>query len=261
MRPRRRNVTRSIAVHSYKGGTGKTTITANVAVALALKGRRVGVMDMDLEGPGLHVFFDLDPSQLRFTVSDVLAGVASPEAACVRMSEKMNLNGGEIYYTPASVKVSEIMRTLKEGFELDTFENAIRRLQEKFGLHYLLIDTHPGIQHDTLLALGICDHQVVISRVDQQDIFGTGVLVEISSTMDKPVHLILNMIPPRIRESEVLKFARTLGAHFTVDMAGWLPFSEEVIGSLSKAILTLKMPRNPMSQRFRGLAEAIESFA
>src|SRR5207249_9237742 len=86
-------MTRSIAVHSYKGGTGKTTITANVAVALALKGRRVGVMDMDLEGPGLHVFFDLDPSQLRFTVNDVLVGVAPPEAACVRMSEKMNLNG------------------------------------------------------------------------------------------------------------------------------------------------------------------------
>ncbi len=254
-------MTRSIAVHSYKGGTGKTTIIANVAVALALKGRRVGVMDMDLEGPGLHIFFDVDPSQLRFTLNDVLAGVAPPEAACVRMSEKMHLNGGEIYYAPASVKVSEIMRTLKEGFELDMFEHAIRRLQEKYGLHYLLIDTHPGIQHDTLLALGVCDHEIMVSRVDQQDIFGTGVLMEISSTMDKPVHLILNMIPPRVRESEVLKFARALGAHFTVNMAGWLPFSEEVIGSLSREVLTLKTPKNRMSQRFRGLAEAVESFA
>ncbi len=254
-------MTRSIAVHSYKGGTGKTTIIANVAVALALKGRRVGVMDMDLEGPGLHIFFDIDPSQLRFTMNDVLAGVAPPEAACVRMSEKMHLNGGEIYYAPASVRVSEIMRTLKEGFELDMFENATRRLQEKFGLHYLLIDTHPGIQHDTLLALGVCDHQVVVSRIDQQDIFGTGVLMEISSTMDKPVHLVLNMIPPRVRESEVLKFARALGAHFTVNMAGWLPFSEAVISSLSREVLTLKTPKNQMSQRFGGLAEAVESFA
>lgn len=254
-------MTRSIAIHSYKGGTGKTTITANVAVALALKGRRVGVMDMDLEGPGLHVFFDVDPNQLRFTLNDVLAGVAPPEAACVRMSEKMHLNGGEIYYAPASVKVSEIMRTLKEGFEVDMFEHAIRRLQEKYGLHYLLIDTHPGIQHDTLLALGVCDHQVMVSRVDQQDIFGTGVLVEISSTMDKPVHLVLNMIPPQVREAEVLKFARVFGAHFTVQMAGWLPFSEGIIGSLSRAILTLKTPKDPMSRRFRGLAEAVESFA
>jgi septum site-determining protein MinD len=254
-------MTRSIAVHSYKGGTGKSTIVANVATALALKGRRVGVMDMDLEGPGLHVFFDVDPDKLRFTVNDVLAGVAPIEAACVRMSEKMDLHGGEIYYAPASVRVSEIMRTLKTGFELDMFENAIRRIQEKYGLHYLLIDTHPGIQHDTLLALGACDHQVIVSRIDQQDIFGTGVLVEVSSTFDKPVHLVMNMIPPRVRESEVLKFARVLGAHFTIDMSGWLPFSEEIIGSLSRSVLALKSPRNGAAERFRQLAESVESYS
>ncbi len=254
-------MTRSIAVHSYKGGTGKTTITANIAVALALKGRRVGVMDMDLEGPGLHVFFDIDPNELRFTLNDVLAGVAPPESACVRLSEKMSLNGGEIFYSPASVRVSEIMRTLKTGFELDMFENAIRRLQEKFGLHYLLIDTHPGIQNDTLLALGVCDHQMIVSRIDQQDIFGTGVMIEISTTFEKPVHLVLNMIPPRIKESEVTKFARVIGAHFAVDLAGWLPFSEEVIGSLSRSVLMLKMPKHSITARFRKLAEAAETFA
>ncbi|HEX9613509.1 MAG TPA: MinD/ParA family protein [Candidatus Bathyarchaeia archaeon] len=254
-------MTRSIAIHSYKGGTGKSTITANVAVALALKGRRVGIMDMDLEGPGLHVFFNIDPNELRFTLNDVLAGVAPPEAACVRLSEKMNLNGGEIYYSPASVRVAEIMRTLKTGFELDMFDNAVRRLQEKFGLHYLLIDTHPGIEHDTLLALGVCDHQMIISRIDQQDIFGTGVMIEVSTTFDKPIHLVLNMIPPRVKEAEVLKFARIIGAHFTVDMAGWLPFSEEVIGSLSRSILTLKQPKHAMTHRFRQIAENIEGFA
>ena len=254
-------MTRSIAVHSYKGGTGKSTLIANVAVALALKGRRVGVMDMDLEGPGLHIFFDVDPDKLRFTVNDVLAGVAPIEAACVRMSEKFHLNGGEIYYSPASVKVAEIMRTLKTGYELDTFEQAIRRIQEKYGLHYLFIDTHPGIQQDTLLALGVCDHHLIVSRVDQQDIFGTGVLIEVSSTLDKPAHLVLNMIPSRVREGEVLKFARSLGAHFAVDMAGWLPFSEEIIGSLSRSVLTLKLPRNPISMRFRELADSVESFA
>ena len=254
-------MTRSIAVHSYKGGTGKSTITANVAVALALKGRRVGVVDMDLEGPGLHVFFDIDPSELRFTINDVLAGVAAPEAATVRLGEKLDLGVGEIYYSPASVKVSEILRTLKTGFEVDMFHNAIKRLQERFGLHYLLIDTHPGIEHDTLLALGVCDHQLLVSRIDQQDIFGTGVMIEVSSTFEKPVHLVLNMIPPRVREAEVLKFARVMCAHFTVNMAGWLPFSEDVIASLSRSVFTMKLPKHPMTTRFRQIAESVESFA
>src|SRR5713226_9417923 len=118
-------MTRSIAVHSYKGGTGKSTITANVAVALALKGRRVGIIDMDLEGPGLHVFFDIDPNELRFTLNDVLAGVAPVEAAAVRLSEKLDLGPGEVYYCPASTRVSEILRTLKTGFEVDMFSTAI----------------------------------------------------------------------------------------------------------------------------------------
>lgn len=254
-------MTRSIAIHSYKGGTGKSTLAANIAVALALKGRRVGVMDMDLEGPGLHIFFDVDPDKLRFTLNDVLAGVCPVEAACVRMSEKMPLNGGEIYYSPASVKIAEIMRTLKTGYELETFENAIRRVQEKFGLHYLFIDTHPGIQHDTLLALGVCDHQLIVSRVDQQDIFGTGVLIEVSATLEKPVHLVLNMIPPRVKEAEVQKFARILGAHLTVDMSGWLPWSEEIIGSLSKSVLMLKGAKTGINGRIRQLAESVETYA
>ncbi|TMI37780.1 MinD/ParA family protein, partial [Candidatus Bathyarchaeota archaeon] len=42
-----------IAVHSFKGGTGKTTLTANLAAILAMH-HRVGVMDLDLSGPGLH---------------------------------------------------------------------------------------------------------------------------------------------------------------------------------------------------------------
>lgn len=253
-------MTRSIAVHSYKGGTGKTTLTANVAVALALKGRRVGIMDMDLEGPGLHVFFDIDPSQVRFTVNDVLAGVASPENAAIRLSEKMGFSHGEIYYCPASTRVAEIMRTLKTGYEVDMFEDAVKRLQKHFGLHYLFIDTHPGIQHDTLLALGVCDHQMLVSRIDQQDIFGTGVMIEVSSTFEKPVHLVLNLIPPRVREPEVAKFARTLSSHFEVDMAGWVPFSEEIISSLSRTVLTLKTPKGHVAERFRALAERVETF-
>jgi hypothetical protein len=86
-------------------------------------------------------------------------------------------------------------------------------------------------------------------------------MIEVSTTFDKPIHLVLNMIPPRIKEAEVLKLARIIGAHFTVDMAGWLPFSEEVIGSLSRSVLTLKQPKHAMTTRFRQIAENVEGFA
>src|SRR5437016_13235543 len=99
---------RSIAIHSFKGGTGKSTISANLAAALALKGKRVGVMDMDLEGPGLHVIFGLDPYELPFTLNDVLVNGAQPERAALRMIDRLLLDSGEIYFSPACVTLEDI---------------------------------------------------------------------------------------------------------------------------------------------------------
>lgn len=45
---------KKVMFHSFKGGTGKTNLLANVAVTLALKGLKVGVVDLDLKAPGLH---------------------------------------------------------------------------------------------------------------------------------------------------------------------------------------------------------------
>ena len=249
---------RSIAIHSFKGGTGKSTISANLAATLALKGRKVGVMDMDLEGPGLHVIFGLDPYELPFTLNDVLTNGAQPEQATVNMNERLHLDRGGIYFAPASVKVEEILKSLRSGFELDSFSNAIKKLTEKFGLDYLVVDTHPGLEDDTLLAMGVCNNLVIVSRLDQQDMFGTGVLAEVARTLEKPVHLVLNMIPSAMSASEASKVLDKIGSNFKVQVLGWLPFSEEITNSLSKSVFILQNPRHPITKRFNELATKLE---
>lgn len=253
-------MTRSIAVHSFKGGTGKSTITANVAVALALKGRRVGVMDMDLEGPGLHVIFNVDPSEVKHTLNDVLLEAARPEQAAVQLNEKLGLGSGEVYFSPASTNISEMLKTLRTGFEIGSFLNAIHKLQDRFRLDYLLVDTHPGIENDTLLVMGVCDHLLIVSRMDQQDMFGTAVMVELARNLEKPVHLVMNMIPAGVRESQASKFGQGMGSKFKVEVVGWLPFSEDIMGSLSKSVFILTLPKHPMTERFRQLAQSLENF-
>jgi len=155
----------------------------------------------------------------------------------------------------------EILKSLRSGFELDSFSNAIKKLTEKFGLDYLLVDTHPGLEDDTLLAMGVCNNLLVVSRLDQQDMFGTGVLAEVARTLEKPVHLVLNMIPSAMSTSEASRVINKIGANFKVQVLGWLPFSEEITNSLSKSVFILDNPRHPITKRFNELATKLEGLS
>ena len=53
-----------ILAYSYKGGTGRTTATSNIASKLAMNGKNVLCIDMDIEGPGLSVLFDLKQNKM-----------------------------------------------------------------------------------------------------------------------------------------------------------------------------------------------------
>ncbi|MGA9153848.1 MAG: P-loop NTPase, partial [Candidatus Nitrosopolaris sp.] len=54
---------RCIAFHSYKGGTGKTTLAANLAALLTTKGYSVVLLDLDVYAPSLQLYFETDPKK------------------------------------------------------------------------------------------------------------------------------------------------------------------------------------------------------
>lgn len=218
-------------------------------------------MDMDLEGPGLHVILGLDPDELTCTLNDVLTNGARPEQAAVRMNDRLHLDRGELYFTPASIRVEEILKSLRSGFELDSFSKAIKKLAESFDLDYLLVDTHPGLEDDTLLAISVCDRLVIASRLDQQDMFGTGVMAEVARTLEKPVHLLMNMIPLALKPADVPTITNKISANFKIRLLGWLPFSEDIVNSLSRSVFILTNPTNPMTKRFAELASKVESLS
>ena len=61
-------MTHCIAIHSYKGGTGKTTIAANIAALLAMSGKKVAILDLDIYAPSLHTYFKIAPLE-PFSIS------------------------------------------------------------------------------------------------------------------------------------------------------------------------------------------------
>ena len=65
------NMPKTFVFHSYKGGTGKTTLAANLAPLLARKGFRVFLLDLDVYAPSLQTYFEIEPDRW---VNDFLTG-------------------------------------------------------------------------------------------------------------------------------------------------------------------------------------------
>ena len=246
-----------IAVESFKGGTGKSTITANLAVTIAQLGKRVGVIDLDLEGPGLHVIFGVSDNDVSATINDVLQGKARIGQATIDLSVKARVNGGCLIFCPAGHKLEEIMAMLDAGFNLSTFKGVLEQLSRDYQLDYLVIDSHPGVEKDTLLSMALCDYLVLISRVDQQDLFGSGVLTEVAAQLRKPVVLILNMVPSSVNQKETQKIVNRLSELFHLNVLTALPFNSDVLDNLSKAVFVLEYPRDPLTHRFTELARTL----
>ncbi|MEZ4736832.1 MAG: P-loop NTPase [Caldilineaceae bacterium] len=60
-----------ISIHSLRGGTGKSNTTANVAALMAQRGYRVGVIDTDIQSPGIHVLFRMDDNQFSIRLMTI----------------------------------------------------------------------------------------------------------------------------------------------------------------------------------------------
>src|SRR3954451_22127629 len=67
-------MSRIVAVHSYRGGTGKSNTTANLAATLARAGSRVGIVDTDIQSPGIHAVFGFDEDSIGHSLNDYLWG-------------------------------------------------------------------------------------------------------------------------------------------------------------------------------------------
>src|SRR5919204_4516669 len=96
-----------IAFHSYKGGTGKTTIAANLAALLAKKGHRVFLLDLDVYAPSLHSYFDKEPKRW---INDFLNGTAEVGDVIMDLTSAIE----DIYYNNSSSEKEKQTQKEKE---------------------------------------------------------------------------------------------------------------------------------------------------
>ncbi|KXK13873.1 MAG: cobyrinic acid ac-diamide synthase [Chloroflexi bacterium OLB14] len=246
-----------ISVHSFRGGTGKSNTTANLAALLAMDGARVAVVDTDIASPGIHVLFNLDESEMVHSLNDYLWGKCSIEEAAHDVTGHVgNEIKGQIFLIPSSIKAGEIARILREGYDVGLLNDGFRDVVDKMKLDYLLIDTHPGLNEETLLSIAISNSLIIILRPDSQDYQGTAVTVDVAKKLDVPNMIMLvnkspdTFDPEDVRTRVEQTYQATVGAV--------LPHSDKMMTLASSGIFSIKYPDHPVTQGLKKLVELVK---
>ncbi len=245
-----------ISVHSFRGGTGKSNTTANVSAILAGQGLRVGVIDTDIQSPGIHVLFGLGEENMRHSLNDYLWGKCNIEDAAHDVTKSLQADiSGNIYLIPSSIKAGEIARVLREGYDVGLLNDGFHELVEALDLDVLMIDTHPGLNEETLLSIAISDALAIIMRPDQQDYQGTGVTVEVARKLNVPrLVIVVNKTPQVYDFAQVQDQVERL---YSAEVAAVMPHSDEMMALASAGIFSLKYPDNEVTKLYQQVAKRL----
>ena len=194
-------MTKCIAFHSYKGGTGKTTLAANFAALLAKKGYRVFLLDLDVYAPSLQSYFETNPkkwindflfenAELKEVVLDFTPLIESHRGGSTSNNDEIKgkMKRGQLWVGFCNAKKEEIFK-LEGGSQAtgkqDTSKiHLFRRfillremLLSEYQVDYIIIDTSSGIRYWSINALIVADALLLTLKMADLDIVGTRELV------------------------------------------------------------------------------------
>ncbi len=146
-----------IMVASCKGGVGKTTVTANLALSLAKQGHRTLMVDCDFGMRCLDIVCGLS-DRATFDVCDCILRDVSPERAAVRdpRSDRLFFIAGPYRYSG--------------GIEPEGFGAFLETASDELSLDYIIIDTHGGEGVEFSLAAPFADTALVVATHQEASI-------------------------------------------------------------------------------------------
>jgi septum site-determining protein MinD len=247
-------VAQVISVHSFRGGTGKSNTTANVATLLAAEGRQVGIIDLDIQSPGIHVIFGFDQDKaMRHSLNDYLWGECELRAAAHDVTPGANGQlAGRVWLVPSSMRPADIARVMQEGYDVNQLNEGFRKLIQDLSLDVLLLDTHPGINEETLLSIAMSNALVIVLRPDQQDYEGTRVTVAVAQKLGVPRMMLVVNKAPAVFEPDAIR--QRVEETYGCPVAAVLPHSDDLMILSSEGVFSLRYPDHPLTSLYRNVA-------
>jgi MinD-like ATPase involved in chromosome partitioning or flagellar assembly len=245
-----------VSVHSFRGGTGKSNTTANLAAVWASEGRRVGVIDADIQSPGIHVILGVEGDEVHGSLNDFLwHGRDLRDVAMDVTSRQPGALSGRLFLIPSSMEPGKITHVLRQGYDAQRLTSGLRRLVDELELDVLLIDTHPGLNEETLLSLVISHSLLIVMRPDKQDYEGTAITARVAQELGVPrIHLLVNKAPADLDPQAV---AARVEQAYGCPVAAVLPHSDDLMRLASEGILVLRQPGHELVGSYRSVAATL----
>lgn len=236
-------MTISIAIHSHKGGTGKTMLTINLGALLAEQGFNVVILDLDLHGPSLQSFA---PNRKEPTMHDLFLLDANYLDIVFNANYLLKSPPtGNLYLGLASLdsdKISALENRDKQAPLNDLYKlmGLVKNQlpNPPFNADFIIIDTSPGITPTSINSVAVTDYLIVVLKLINSDIAGTAQLLKTVHESLKPTtFLVVNQMPQiidklggyaKIREvlqSTVFEYIKSQD----IEIKAIIPFDEQVI--------------------------------
>lgn len=235
---------KAITLTSGKGGVGKTTATANIAVALASLGQKVACIDSDIGLRNLDVVLGLE-NRIVYDLVDIVENRCRLRQAMIR-DKRLE----ELYLIPAAqtrdktaVSPSDMIRLVNE-------------LREE--VDWILIDSPAGIERGFRNAIAPADEVLVITNPDVSAVRDADRIIGIVEAEQKgPAKLIINRVNPQMIQRGDMMDADDVLELLAIKLIGVIPEDEHVIISTNIGKPVVLEEKSKAGQAFRNIARRL----
>jgi MinD-like ATPase involved in chromosome partitioning or flagellar assembly len=254
-----------VAFHSYKGGTGKTLFSINLATTYANRGKKVCLFDLDFRAPSLHAAFKTDGTE--YWLNDYLNGICEVEKVLVDLSQSRAREGEFLVglANPSTEAIREMsakdrkweMKALGRLLSLKT------TLLNDMEFDYVILDTSPGLQYSSINAIVSADVALVVTGTDASDREGTKRMVhELYDLFEKKAGVIVNKVIVDLISSEGAKkkMRKQLEAIYGLPIVEMIPCFCDILRAGGTYIFTEEMPEHPFTKIMDKVATKIDRF-
>jgi len=235
---------RVITITSGKGGVGKTTTAANLAVSLGLLGQRVVAIDADIGLRNLDVIMGLE-NRVVYDLVDVVE-----ERCRLRQAMIRDKRLSEVYLLPAAQTRD---KTAVNPAQMVSVCNQLRP-----DFDFVLVDSPAGIEQGFQNAIAGADEVIIVTTPEVAAVRDADRIIGLVEASEKgPARLILNRLKPAmVRRGDMLDVTDVLEI-LRIDLLGIVPEDEHIIVSSNRGSPVAHAAAAPAAQAFRNIARRL----